>query len=977
MQHHLNQCSNRRRNAKRRKTDADALHQATVDFGTGQDNSADCGDEGSDTAPTVDEQSFSDSSDSGDSFESMDDYFLDHECANAALHAEATKQEEEGQRESEALEDLPELDLDPDSVSDNEEDEMDETHPPIARGMHAERAKYSYEDFSFFDWRDDKAKSRNRCCQTQIYFYQRYVCRLQDPADDTGGFRGLVHRASTGNREDASTVAPREEAHLFFLLFNLHHRAPGCLKNQVIGLHHGAEKLWKTGEGPRRSVKTRFPSNGVDARRMLTDGRHAIFKNFPVPKVTEIGNHACVSIKHVILLSAAHGAVFNFGFDAAKKPEDQNMQGLNGTRAFKALVVDVIDHQRSKTTVGGMAQKGIKIGYIYLWSDGFLNCFIKQKENNVWIITVTICPPENKKSSGKYTHVLAMGRSCENHTKVFEHYLEECKELMDGFNCYFGNTNEICRVAFGLLTLHGDRPVRQAIAHNRKEGHYGKVTGMAAPVDEKKLPSCHECLKRRVGAMLGETMPQKIKCRHCFDWSLEDTEAQRTVPVEKGHPCRMKKPLVGPLSEMTLKGRELGNPKIGPVKLTGKWLEEALEITYKAVQSGAWSSPVAHRFLMTCNVITSLVDSVVKLALEDKIHGRMSVKDKYVPKIWSHPGLYDKFKLPDLPMHALAHGMITDTMNIFHQILSRHNKFQAFLRFANPVLNTVASMRLDYCKVKILPKAAWVGENVMGYTRLLSYLYGMFLSSTPLKAKEDNTTPKIIANMRFMLNFLQSLMSVLMTSHQTNDESRDMITKNSVDNHMKLLMSTADLLHRSVGIMPSKTQSSKTSRVALLKGLKKRELVQMLDFFRPEAENGSKSKGELTKVIMKIKKSELIRKSKTAWELDIPDKTLVGDVQTKVFGAFLEQERDVSLQHAEGEVPQERDVSLQHAEGEVPQRGTQSSLQENEPCSGNAKVDGEDPLKEQTRCWNKGNWLSFTANIANQTYYLGCLLLLW
>ena len=136
----------------------------------------------------------------------------------------------------------------------------------------------------------------------------------------------------------------------------------------------------------------------------------------------------------------------------------------------------------------------------------------------------------------------------------------------------------------------------------------------------------------------------------------------------------------------------------------------------------------------------------------------------------------------------------------------------------------------------------------------------------------------------------------------------------------------------------------------------------MLDFFRPEAENGSKSKGELTKLIMKIKKSELIRKSKTAWELDIPDKTLVGDVQTKVFGAYLEQERD---------------VSLQHAEGEVPQRGTQSSLQENEPCSGNAKVDGEDPLKEQTRCWNKGNWLSFTANIANQTYYLGCLLLLW
>ena len=186
---------------------------------------------------------------------------------------------------------------------------------------------------------------------------------------------------------------------------------------------------------------------------------------------------------------------------------------------------------------------------------------------------------------------------------------------------------------------------------------------------------------------------------------MEDIEAQRTVLVEKGQPCLKKKPLKGLFSKKTLKGRELGRPNIGPVKLTGEWLEEALEITYTAVQSGVWSLPVAHKFLMTCNVITSLVDSVVKLALKDKIHGSVSGKEKYVPKIWSHPGLYDKFKLPDLPMHALAHGMITDTMNIFHQILSRHNKFQAFLRFANPVLKAVASMRLDYCKVKILPKA--------------------------------------------------------------------------------------------------------------------------------------------------------------------------------------------------------------------------------------------------------------------------------
>lgn len=313
---------------------------------------------------------------------------------------------------------------------------------------------------------------------------------------------------------------------------------------------------------------------------------------------------------------------------------------------------------------------------------------------------------------------------------------------------------------------------------------------------------------RRARVLLGKNLSPEKQCSEYFDWTMEDVDAQRTVKVEKGHPCLKKKPLKGLLSEKTLKERELGRPNIGPVKLTGKWLGEALEITYMAMHSGAWSSPAAHKFLKTCNVITSLVDSVVKLALKDRKEKRVSGKKQYVPNIWSLPGLYDKFKLLDLPMHALAHRMITDTMNIFHQILSRYNKFQAFLRFANPVLKAVASMRLDYCMVKILPKAAWVGENVMGYTRLLSYLYGMFLSSTPLKAKEDDTTQKIVANMRFMLNSLQSLMSVLMTSHQTNVESKDRITEKSVDNHMKLLMSTSDLLHRSVGIIPSKDQSS-------------------------------------------------------------------------------------------------------------------------------------------------------------------------
>ena len=94
-----------------------------------------------------------------------------------------------------------------------------------------------------------------------------------------------------------------------------------------------------------------------------------------------------------------------------------------------------------------MKKKDTKIGWIYFWSDAFLRCFIKQKDNSVWILTVTICPPENEKSSGLYTQVLAIGKSDSNHEEVIKHYPREINDLMNGLECYFGGTNEIGRMA--------------------------------------------------------------------------------------------------------------------------------------------------------------------------------------------------------------------------------------------------------------------------------------------------------------------------------------------------------------------------------------------------------------------------------------------------------------------------------------------------------------------------------------------------
>ena len=123
-----------------------------------------------------------------------------------------------------------------------------------------------------------------------------------------------------------------------------------------------------------------------------------MFKYFPVPNVFVIDGHACVSLKEVILLAAGHGAKFNFAHedDKTKDFSDPITKGLNATEAVRDLVKDVLQAMNIVSGVSQEEQRKTKIGYVYFWSDGFLNCFIKQKDNSVWIFTVTVCPLEEK-----------------------------------------------------------------------------------------------------------------------------------------------------------------------------------------------------------------------------------------------------------------------------------------------------------------------------------------------------------------------------------------------------------------------------------------------------------------------------------------------------------------------------------------------------------------------------------------------------
>ena len=85
---------------------------------------------------------------------------------------------------------------------------------------------YSYDDYLFLDTQEEHDKflrknSLQKChCQNQLYFYQKYFQKVKNNFDNTGGYRGLVGRASVGNRENMHILVGEREARV---IFKYHH----------------------------------------------------------------------------------------------------------------------------------------------------------------------------------------------------------------------------------------------------------------------------------------------------------------------------------------------------------------------------------------------------------------------------------------------------------------------------------------------------------------------------------------------------------------------------------------------------------------------------------------------------------------------------------------------------------------------------------------------------------------------------------
>ena len=193
-------------------------------------------------------------------------------------------------------------------------------------------------------------------------------------------------------------------------------------------------------------------------------------------------------------------------------------------------------------------------------------------------------------------------------------------------------------------------------------------------------------------------------------------------------------------------------------------------------------------YLKTCNIRDEIIQAINKLAEDDCRSKRESDISDYIPKVWlQKTDIFANLICLDTPMHCFCHGICVDCMNANHQVLAKWRLLTNYIEVTNATLLTISSFKLEWLKVKLLPKAAWIGENTMAYTRLMSYCYGSYL----LNHTTSQNDKQAILCMKRLVNSLQSVASMIMSPNTLDGEKIEVC--------FKLLLSNAQRLEQQSG----------------------------------------------------------------------------------------------------------------------------------------------------------------------------------
>jgi hypothetical protein len=144
-----------------------------------------------------------------------------------------------------------------------------------------------------------------------------------------------------------------------------------------------------------------------------------------------------------------------------------------------------------------------------------------------------------------------------------------------------------------------------------------------------------------------------------------------------------------------------------------------------------------------------------------------SVLIPFVPFLWTIEHLLPMEAFINSPMHLLFEGVVDDVMELVHKHMKKRNLFSKFEKFVNEYILEIESLRLAWCRLRKLPKAHWLAEDILGYSRIMPFIYGLFFKNNfNLEVEIDKEEHKCIQQ---LLNSLHVMISTLMNPSTATD----------------------------------------------------------------------------------------------------------------------------------------------------------------------------------------------------------------
>ena len=580
-----------------------------------------------------------------------------------------------------------------------------------------------------------------------VYFYLNHTMKRQCNQVH-GGLCGIVWRAI--KRQEVYTPQHTSSLKDARLMFNITNHLVSNTANQKEEFLEILEDILERYSSGLEGAEITLPVDMKSANAICLDGKFGIFNNLPCEEIFNIGGHACISLNEKLSHILGHGVPIEYGSKFGKL----NLDGINGTEAFKDLL------EKMKTM--NPNHDSTAFGWLMLWSDSFLRHFVKQKENSVWILTVTLPNPDNNATSPFHTYCLAIGQSKLDHTPVVEYYLRELDIIKRGVVRYSAETGDMIRTAFDMIAYVMDRPERSAVLNTMHLGIFGKRSLWAAGVDTNQLPYCNTCFTRAVASFIGHNSVALPACCQCCQWDYEsESPAAKKFPLPNDYPTSVL-PDSPPFPEF----RTLSETYLRPKRMTFDWLQKGLQVAEHNLRKGHWTQKPTFDYLRSCGI---------SKAVQQKVWDNRSNADgPSTPALWKSD--YPIDVAIDAGMHHIFHGITDDIIVLITDFLKEHSLATTFDDSVNPFLLEISSFRLDWCRMKKLPSKQWLAEDLLGFSRIMPFVYGQFFLQHKI-SDTTRTSEETLVSIQQLLNSLHVMVSHLMSPRDPDVEKIDLSVK--------------------------------------------------------------------------------------------------------------------------------------------------------------------------------------------------------